>query len=130
MRRGNKVIISCAITGSIHTPSVSPHLPVTPRQIADQAVGAVEAGAAIVHLHARIPETGRPSQETAIYAQFLPEIAAHCDGIINITTGAGLGMSMDERLAAANWAKPEIASTNIGSFGIVNQAVGRLAPAG
>ena len=116
MRRSAQVIISCAVTGSIHTPSMSPHLPVTPKQIADQAVGAVEAGAAIVHLHARIPETGRPSQDKDIYAQFLPEIAGRCDGIINITTGAGLGMSMDERLAAANWAKPEIASMNMGSF--------------
>ena len=127
MRRGNKVIISCAITGSIHTPSMSPHLPVTPREIADQAVGAVEAGAAIVHLHARVPETGRPSQDKAIYAQFLPEIAGRCDGIINITTGAGLGMSMDERLAAANWAKPELASMNMGSFDFnISGAAGRV----
>lgn len=116
MRRSNKVIISCAVTGSIHTPSMSPHLPVTPQQIADQAVGAVEAGAAIVHLHARVPETGRPSQDKDIYAKFLPEIRDRCDGIINITTGAGLGMTMDERLAAANWARPEIASMNMGSF--------------
>ena len=116
MRRSDKVIISCAVTGSIHTPSMSPYLPITPKQIADQAVGAVEAGAAIIHLHARIPDTGRPSQDKDIYAQFLPEIASRCDGIINITTGAGLGMSMDERLAAANWAKPEIASMNMGSF--------------
>lgn len=127
MRRSDKVIISCAVTGSIHTPSMSPHLPITPQQIADQAVGAVEAGAAIVHLHARIPETGRPSQDTALYAQFLPEIAARCDGIINITTGAGLGMSMDERLAAANWAKPEIASMNMGSFNFnISAAAGRI----
>ncbi|BAQ49906.1 3-keto-5-aminohexanoate cleavage protein [Methylobacterium aquaticum] len=116
MRRADKVIISCAVTGSIHTPSMSPHLPVTPDEIADQAVGAVEAGAAIVHLHAREPETGKPTQDTAVYRQFLPRIAERCDGIVNITTGAGLGMSMDERLAAANWAKPEIASMNMGSF--------------
>ncbi|MFH6787275.1 MULTISPECIES: 3-keto-5-aminohexanoate cleavage protein [Methylobacterium] len=116
MRRADKVIISCAVTGSIHTPSMSPHLPVTPDEIADQAVGAVEAGAAIVHLHARVPETGKPTQDTAVYRQFLPRIAERCDGIVNITTGAGLGMSMDERLAAANWAKPEIASMNMGSF--------------
>ena len=126
MRRGDKVIVSFAITGSIHTPSMSPHLPVTPKEIADQAVAAVEAGAAIVHLHARVPETGRPTQDTAVYAQFLPEIRDRCDGIINITTGAGLGMSMDERLAAANWANPEIASMNMGSFNFnISGAAGR-----
>ncbi len=126
MRRANKVIISCAITGSIHTPSMSPHLPVTPKEIADQAVGAVEAGAAIVHLHARVPETGRPTQDKDVYAQFLPEIRDRCDGIINITTGAGLGMSMDERLAAANWAKPELASMNMGSLNFnISGAAGR-----
>jgi uncharacterized protein (DUF849 family) len=127
MRRSNKVIISCAVTGSIHTPTMSPHLPVTPQQIADQAVGAVEAGAAIVHLHARIPETGRPTQDKDVYAQFLPSIRDRCNGIINITTGAGLGMSMDERLAAANWAKPEIASMNMGSFNFnISGAAGRF----
>ena len=127
MRRGNKVIISCAITGSIHTPSMSPHLPVTPRQIADAAVGAVGAGAAIVHLHARVPGTGRPTQDKDVYAQFLPEIASRCDGIVNITTGAGLGMGMDERLAAANWAKPEVASMNMGSFNFnISGAAGRM----
>ena len=127
MRRAEKVIISCAITGSIHTPSMSPHLPVTPDQIADGAVGAVEAGAAIVHLHARVPETGRPTQDKEVYAQFLPRIAERCDGIVNITTGAGLGMTMDERLAAANWAKPEIASMNMGSFNFnISGAAGRF----
>ena len=127
MRRGEKVIISCAVTGSIHTPSMSPHLPVTPAEIADSAVGAVEAGAAIVHLHARVPETGQPTQDTAVYAQFLPAIRDRCDGIINITTGAGLGMSMDQRLAAANWAKPEIASMNMGSFNFnISGAGGRI----
>ena len=127
MRRSNKVIISCAVTGSIHTPTMSPHLPVTPQQIADQAVGAVEAGAAIVHLHARVPETGRPTQDKDVYAQFLPSIRDRCNGIINITTGAGLGMSMDERLAAANWAKPEIASMNMGSFNFnISGAAGRF----
>ena len=127
MRRGKKVIISCAVTGSIHTPSMSPHLPVTPDEIADQAVAAVEAGAAIVHLHARVPETGHPTQDTAVYARFLPKIAERCDGIVNITTGAGLGMTMDERLAAANWAKPEIASMNMGSFNFnISGAGGRI----
>ena len=116
MRRAPKVIISCAVTGSIHTPSMSPHLPVTAEQIAEQAIGAAKAGAAILHLHAREAGTGRPTQDTGEYAKFLPVIRDGCDAIINITTGAGLGMTMDQRLAAANWAKPEIASMNMGSF--------------
>nr|WP_295469298.1 3-keto-5-aminohexanoate cleavage protein [Mesorhizobium sp.] len=116
MRRADKVIISCAITGSIHTPSMSPYLPVTPEQIADQAIAAAEAGAAILHLHARVPETGRPTQDPAQFAKFLPSIKERTDAIVNITTGGGLGMTLDERLAAAKWAKPEIASMNMGSF--------------
>ena len=116
MRKAEKVIISCAVTGSIHTPSMSPHLPVTPQQIADSAIGAAKAGAAILHLHARNPETGRPSSAPEVYRQFLPIIRDGCDGIINITTGGGLGMTLDERLAAAKWAEPEIASMNMGSL--------------
>jgi uncharacterized protein (DUF849 family) len=116
MRRAEKVIISCAITGSIHTPSMSPHLPVTPQQIADSAIGAAKAGAAILHLHAREPETGRPTQSPDMFKRFLPIIKQGCDGIVNITTGGGLGMTLDERLAAAKWAQPEIASMNMGSF--------------
>ena len=116
MRRSNKVIISCAITGSIHTPSMSPYLPVTAADIAAQAIGAAEAGAAILHLHAREAGTGRPTQSIAEYEKFLPVIRDGCNGIINITTGAGLGMTMDQRLAAANHFKPEIASMNMGSF--------------
>ena len=116
MRKAEKVIISCAVTGSIHTPSMSPHLPVTPKQIADSAIGAAKAGAAILHLHARNPETGRPSSAPEVYRQFLPIIRDGCDGIINITTGGGLGMTLDERLAAAKWAEPEIASMNMGSL--------------
>ena len=116
MKRAEKVIISCAITGSIHTPSMSPHLPVTPAQIASSAIGAAQAGAAILHLHARVPETGRPTQDPGIYKQFLPVIKQGCDAILNITTGGGLGMTLDERLAAAKWARPEIASMNMGSF--------------
>lgn len=127
MRKAEKVIISCAVTGSIHTPSMSPHLPVTPEQIADQAVGAAQAGAAILHLHARVPETGRPSQSPDLFARFLPGIAERCDAIINITTGGGLGMTLDERLAAAKWAKPEIASMNMGSFNFnISGAAGRI----
>lgn len=116
MKRTEKVIISCAVTGSIHTPSMSPHLPVTAGQIARQAIDAAAAGAAILHLHARQEGTGRPTQDIAEYAKFLPRIRDNCDAIINITTGAGLGMSMDQRLAAANHFKPEIASMNMGSF--------------
>ena len=105
----NKVIITCAITGAIHTPSMSPHLPVTPDEIAKSAIGAAEAGAAILHLHARDSETGRPTQSPDLFKRFLPIIKQRCDGIINITTGGGLGMTLDERLAAAKWAQPEIA---------------------
>lgn len=116
MRRSDKVIITCAITGSIHTPTMSPHLPITPAEIAKQAVDAAEAGAAMLHLHARIPETGKPSQDPALFAQFLPEIKRQTNAIINITTGGGLGMTLEQRLAPAMWAQPEIASMNMGSF--------------
>lgn len=127
MKRADKVIISCAITGSIHTPSMSQYLPVTPQQIAESAIGAAKAGAAILHLHARDPETGRPTQSPDVYKQFLPAIKAGCDGIVNITTGGGLGMTMDERLAAAKWAEPEIASMNMGSLNFnISAAGGRI----
>ncbi len=111
-----KTIISCAVTGSIHTPSMSPHLPVTAEQIAESAIGAAEAGAAILHLHARVPDTGAPSQDPAHYAAFLPRIRAATDAIVNITTGGGLGMSMDARIAPALKTAPELASLNMGSF--------------
>ena len=116
MKRAKKIIITCAVTGSIHTPSMSPHLPVTPDEIAADAVAAAEAGAAMVHLHARDPKTGKPDQSPELFAQFLPRIKQQTDAIINITTGGGLGMSMDQRLAAAKWAKPEVASMNMGSL--------------
>ncbi|MBB5223172.1 uncharacterized protein (DUF849 family) [Amaricoccus macauensis] len=116
MKKNGKVIVSCAITGSIHTPSMSPYLPVTPDKIAAQAIGAAEAGAAVVHLHARDPETGRPSPSSEIFADFLPRIREASDAIVNITTGGGLGMRIDERLAAALWARPELASMSMGSF--------------
>lgn len=120
-----KVIITCAVTGSIHTPSMSPYLPVTPDEIAADAIGAAEAGAAVLHLHARDPETGRPSPSPDIFRRFLPRIKQSSDAILNITTGGGMGMSMDERLAAALWAKPEVASMNMGSlnFNISGAAV-------
>ncbi|AZB66107.1 3-keto-5-aminohexanoate cleavage protein [Cereibacter sphaeroides] len=111
-----KTIISCAVTGSIHTPSMSLHLPVTAEQIAESAIGAAEAGAAILHLHARVPDTGAPSQEPAHYAAFLSRIRTATDAIVNITTGGGLGMSMDARIAPALKYAPELASLNMGSF--------------
>jgi len=116
MRHAEKVIITCAVTGSIHTPTMSPYLPITPAEIAAGAVAAAEAGAAMVHLHAREPATGKPSQDPALFAQFLPRIKQQSDAIINITTGGGLGMSMEQRLAPALWAKPEVASMNMGSI--------------
>ena len=112
----NKVIITCAVTGSIHTPTMSPHLPVTPDEIADQAVEAAQAGAAILHLHARNPETGQPTADPDVFMQFLPRIKSECDAVINITTGGSSLMSLEERLAAPNLAQPEMASLNMGSM--------------
>ena len=94
-----KVIITCAVTGSIHTPTMSPYLPVTPQQIADEAIAAAEAGAAVLHLHARNPQDGSPSFDPAVYRQFLTRIHAETDAVINITTGGAHTMSMDQRLA-------------------------------
>jgi uncharacterized protein (DUF849 family) len=116
MIHARKVIITCAVTGSIHTPTMSPHLPITPAQIAADSIGAAKAGAAMIHLHARDPETGKPSQDPQLFAKFLPQIKSGCEAIINITTGGGLGMTLDQRLAPALWAKPEIASMNMGSL--------------
>jgi len=112
----NKVIISCAITGGIHTPTMSDALPITPEQIAHQAVDASKAGAAILHLHARDPQTGQPTPDPAVFMQFLPQIKQNCDSIINITTGGGLMMSVEERLAAPLQASPEMCSLNMGSM--------------
>ncbi|HEX6142040.1 MAG TPA: 3-keto-5-aminohexanoate cleavage protein [Geminicoccaceae bacterium] len=112
----DKVIISCAITGSIHTPTMTPHLPITPDQIAGNAIGAAEAGAAIVHLHARNPENGRPTPDPDVFMQFLPRIKQASNVVVNITTGGGHGMSLDERLAAARRARPEMCSLNMGSM--------------
>ena len=111
-----KVIITCAVTGSIHTPSMSPHLPVTPSEIARAAVDAAAAGAAIVHLHARDPVDGSPSQDPALFRQFLPEIARQSDVVINITTGGAPTMTVEERLQPALQLKPEVASLNMGSM--------------
>ena len=112
----NKVIISCAITGSIHTPSMSPHLPVTPEEIAQSALGAAEAGAAIVHLHARNPVDGRPDQSPEAFEPFLRVIKQSSDVVVNLTTGGSPYMAVEERVRpAAQW-KPEIASLNMGSM--------------
>ena len=110
------IVISCAITGSIHTPSLSPYLPVTPEEIAAQAIEAAEAGAAILHLHARDPETGRPSADPAHWMAFLPRIRAASDAIINMTTGGSALMSLEERLAAPKAARPEMVSLNMGTM--------------
>jgi uncharacterized protein (DUF849 family) len=110
------VIISCAITGAAHVPSFTPHLPITPEQIAAEAVAAAEDGATIVHLHAREPDTGLPTADPDVYARFLPEIRERTDAVINLTTGGGLGMSLDERLAAATRFEPELCSLNMGSM--------------
>ena len=118
--KSKKVIISCAVTGSIHTPTMSEALPITPDEIAEQAIAAAEAGAAILHLHARSPEDGKPSSEPEVYMQFLPRIKQNCEAVVNITTGGGLGMTVEQRMAAALHAQPEMASCNMGSmnFGI------------
>ena len=110
------VIITCAPTGGIHTPTMSPHLPITPAQIATASIEAAEAGAAIIHLHARDPETGKPDPRTETFQKFLPVIKQASDAIINVSTGAGLGMSMEDRLRAATDASPEMASLNMGSM--------------
>lgn len=112
----SKVIISCAITGSAHTPSMSDALPITPEEIAEQSVEAAEAGAAILHLHARVPETGAPTGNPDVYAQFLPVIRQRTDAVINITTGGSAVMSVKDRLAAAARFKPEMCSLNMGSI--------------
>jgi uncharacterized protein (DUF849 family) len=112
----SKIIISCAVTGAVHTPSMSPYLPVTPEEIASQAIEAAEAGASILHLHARDPATGRPTPDPDVFMQFLPRIKQSTDAVINITTGGGQGMSIEERLAAALRASPEVCSLNMGSM--------------
>ncbi|MEK6345909.1 MAG: 3-keto-5-aminohexanoate cleavage protein [Burkholderia sp.] len=111
-----KVIITCAVTGSAHVPSMSEHLPITPAQIRDQAIEAAEAGAAILHLHARDPENGRPTPSPEVFRQFVPAIAARTDAVINISTGGSTRMTLDERLAYARLAKPEMCSLNMGSM--------------
>lgn len=111
-----KVIITCAVTGAIHTPTMSDALPITPEEITKQSLDAAEAGASILHLHARNPETGEPSADPAEFMKFLPRIKQSTDAVINITTGGGLTMTVEERLAAPLQASPEMCSLNMGSF--------------
>ncbi len=111
-----KVIITCAVTGSIHTPSMSPHLPVTQEEIADAAIGAAEAGAAIVHLHARNPQTGLPDQSPDTFEPILQVIKQRSDCVVNITTGGSITMTIEDRAAPAARFKPEVASLNMGTM--------------
>ncbi|MSQ70256.1 MAG: 3-keto-5-aminohexanoate cleavage protein [Betaproteobacteria bacterium] len=119
-----KVIITCAVTGSIHTPTMSPYLPVTPDEIAEAAIGAARAGAAIIHLHAREPADGRPTQDPEMFRRFLPRIREASDAVLNLTTGGAPTMSIEERLQPALRLKPEVASLNMGSmnFGLYEMA--------
>ncbi|MEM7221660.1 MAG: 3-keto-5-aminohexanoate cleavage protein [Pseudomonadota bacterium] len=120
MAKDQSVIITCAVTGGIHTPTMSPYLPITPSQIATASIEAAEAGASIIHLHARDPESGKPDPRPETFMQFLPVIKQASDAVVNVSTGGGLGMTIEERVAAAVRASPEMASLNMGSlnFGI------------
>ena len=112
----SKAIITAAITGSIHTPSMTPYLPITPKQIADEAVRAYEAGAAVAHIHVRDPETGMPSPSLDLFREVLTEVKSRCNMIICTTTGGGLGMTTEQRVAVVREFKPELASFNFGSM--------------
>lgn len=112
----SKAIITAAITGSIHTPTMTPHLPVTPKQIADEAVRAYEAGAAVAHIHVRDPETGAPSPSLDLFREVLTEVKSRCNMILCTTTGGGLGMTAEQRVAVVRTFKPELASFNFGSL--------------
>jgi uncharacterized protein (DUF849 family) len=120
----SKVIISCAVTGAVHTPSMSPYLPVAPEQIAQQSVQAAQAGAAIIHLHARDPANGAPTGSPEVFGQFLPAIRAQTDAVINLTTGGSPEMSPEERLAAALKFSPEMCSLNMGSMNFAFHGMG------
>ncbi|MAQ21215.1 MAG: 3-keto-5-aminohexanoate cleavage protein [Gammaproteobacteria bacterium] len=116
MDSSNKIIITCAITGSIHTPSMSPYLPVSPGEIAEAGIAAVEAGASILHLHARDPKDGRPTQDPKVFKKFLPTIKNNTNAVINLTSGGAATMTIEERLQPALQLKPEVASLNMGSM--------------
>jgi uncharacterized protein (DUF849 family) len=113
-----KVIITCAVTGAIHTPTMSPHLPITPDEIVEAAVGAAEAGAAIIHLHARDPETGKPDQTPEAFERFLPRIKQRTNAVLNLTSGGSPWMRVEERVLPARKFKPEVASMNMGSMNL------------
>jgi uncharacterized protein (DUF849 family) len=115
-RTQDRIIISCAVTGSVHTPAMSPHLALSPQQIAEQAIEAAQAGAAILHLHARDPGDGRPTADPKVYDQFVPRIRDATDAVINITTGGSTRMTLEERLAYPLQAQPEMCSLNMGSM--------------
>lgn len=125
MKKAKKVVITCAVTGSIHTPTMSPYLPVTPNEIVDAAVGAAEAGASIIHLHARDPATGKPTPDPKLFMEFLPRIKQQTNAVMNISTGGGLKMTLEQRLEAAHAARPELCSLNMGSM---NFALHHIAP--
>ena len=110
VRTQRKVIITCAVTGAIHTPTMSPHLPIAPEEIAESAVSAANAGAAIVHLHARSPHDGRPTQDPEVFKRFLSQIKAASDVVVNLTTGGAQTMTVEERLQPALQLRPEVAS--------------------
>jgi uncharacterized protein (DUF849 family) len=124
MKRASKVIVSCALTGSVHTPTLSPALPVTAEEMIEQGTEAVDAGAAILHLHARHPEDGRPSPDPETYRPFVSALAHETDAVVNITTGGAITMSVQERLAAALTFEPELASLNMGSINFSFAAMG------
>ncbi len=111
-----KAIITAAVTGSIHTPAMSPYLPLTPKQIADDAVRAYEAGAAVCHVHARLPDTGQPTPDLALFKEIISDINSRCDMVVCVTTGGGLGMTAEQRLIPVSTFKPELASFNAGSI--------------
>ncbi|MDV6318154.1 3-keto-5-aminohexanoate cleavage protein [Chromohalobacter sp. HP20-39] len=116
MATQRKVIITCAVTGAIHTPSMSPYLPVTPEEIAEAGIAAAEAGASILHLHARDPDNGKPTQDPAVFERFLPRIKASTNAVVNLTTGGSPHMTVEERMRPAIEFKPELASMNMGSI--------------
>ena len=115
-RKMKNVIITCAVTGGVHTPTMSDALPITPDEIAKQSIDAAEAGASIIHLHARDPKTGKPTPDPDVFMQFLPRIKQATNAVVNITTGGGLGMTIEQRLAAPLKAEPEMCSLNMGSM--------------
>lgn len=125
MMTSRKTIITCAVTGAVHTPSMSEYLPITPAEIADQAIAAAEAGAAVLHLHARNPQDGRPTPDPKVFDQFVPRIAKETAAIINITTGGSTRMSLEERLEYPLIAQPELCSLNLGSMNFSFHRAGR-----